>query len=90
LALHEAIKGLTGDLGITRKLREFSIVTSWEEIVGAQIGKVTKPQRVEKGVLFVAVKSAPWRAELSLRRREIVHKVNEKVGAKVLVDIQFR
>lgn len=77
-------------MGITRKLREYNIVTSWDDIVGAQIGRVAKPQRIERGVLFVGVSSAPWRAELSMRRREIIQKINDSIGKKIILDIRFR
>ena len=90
LPLREALDDFASSIGITRKLREYSIVTSWDDIVGAQIGRVAKPQRIEKGILFVAVASAPWRAELSMRRREIVQKINDSVGKRVILDIRFR
>lgn len=90
LALDAALGELTASLGITRKLREYSIITSWEKLVGEQIARVAKPQRVEHGVLLVAVESAPWRAELTMRRREILAKINAATGKKAIVDIRFR
>ena len=90
MALHDALNDFASSLGITRKLREYNIVTSWDDIVGTQIGRVAKPQRIERGVLFVAVASAPWRAELSMRRREIIQRINDSVGKKVILDIRFR
>jgi predicted nucleic acid-binding Zn ribbon protein len=51
---------------------------------------VTEPQRIEHGVLFVSVKTAPWRAELSLKRLEIMKKLNTAAGADVIRDIRFR
>lgn len=90
LALDAALGELTASLGITRKLREYSIITSWKELVGEQIARVAKPQRVENGVLLVTVESAPWRAELTMRRREIVAKINAATGKKAIVDIRFR
>lgn len=90
LALDAALSDLAGSLGITRKLREYSVITSWQALVGEQIARVAKPQRVEKGVLLVAVESAPWRAELTLRRREIIEKINTSIGKKAILDIKFR
>ncbi len=90
LAFNAALNDFTSSLGITKKLREYNVVTSWEELVGEQIAKVAKPQRVENGVLFVSVASAPWRAELTMRRREIVERINAVIGKKVVQDIRFR
>ncbi len=90
MAFNAALNDFTSSLGITKKLREYNVVTSWEELVGEQIAKVAKPQRVENGVLFVSVASAPWRAELTMRRREIVERINAVIGKKVVQDIRFR
>jgi predicted nucleic acid-binding Zn ribbon protein len=90
LAFNAALSDFTSSLGITKKLREYNVVTSWEALVGEQIAKVAKPQRVENGVLFVSVASAPWRAELTMRRREIVERINTAIGKKVVLDIRFR
>ena len=90
LALDTALGELAASLGITRKLREYTVLTSWEKLVGEQIARVAKPQRVENGILIVAVESAPWRAELTLRRREILEKINASTGRKAITDIRFR
>lgn len=86
----EALRRLTASLGITRKLGEYEVITSWEELVGEQIARVTKPERIERGILVVSVNSAPWRTELSMRRLEIIDHINNAVGRKVIKEIRFR
>lgn len=86
----EAIKDLVRRLGIETKIAEYDVVTGWGDVVGEQIARVTVPQRIEKGVLIVHVTNAPWRAELTLRRREILERVNERAGKRMLSDIRFR
>ena len=85
-----AITNFTSQLGITKKLRQYSVLAAWEEIVGEQIAKVTTPQRVENGVLYVSVANAPWRAELTMRKREIIQKIHSTVDSNVIKDIRFR
>ncbi len=85
-----AINNFTGQLGITKKLRQYSVLTLWEEIVGEQIAKVTTAQRVENGVLYVGVATAPWRAELTMRKREIMQKIQLAVDKNAIKDIRFR
>jgi predicted nucleic acid-binding Zn ribbon protein len=86
----EALRRLTASLGIARKLGEYEVITSWEELVGEQIARVTKPERIERGILVVSVDSAPWRTELSMRRLEIVEHINHAVGRRVIKEIRFR
>lgn len=77
-------------LGIDGALRKYRVITEWDDVVGEQIARVARPQRIENGVLFVSVSSAPWRAELTLKRTEIIQKLNEAAGSGVVKDIRFR
>ena len=85
-----ALRDLAAQLGIQRTLNQYDIITSWAEIVGEQIARVAVPQRVDNGTLFVTVATAPWRAELSMRRREIIKKLNDHAGGDVIREIRFR
>jgi predicted nucleic acid-binding Zn ribbon protein len=89
-ALGGALEELVTTIGIAAPLRRFSVLTSWEEIVGEQVAKVALPERIEDGVLIVRVATAPWRAELTMRRGEILEKIVESVGAGIVRDIRFR
>lgn len=83
-ALDEMIE--TFSLG---KVREYNAVTHWAEIVGEQIARVSEAVRIDRGVLVVRVTNGPWRNELSLRKAEILAKVNNTTGQTKLRDIRF-
>jgi predicted nucleic acid-binding Zn ribbon protein len=84
------LRALTEELGISGRLRDYEVFTSWSALVGEQIARVAEPVRLEKGVLVVHVAGAPWRNELTLRRREIIGRINEGLGNTVVTDIRFR
>jgi predicted nucleic acid-binding Zn ribbon protein len=88
--LRVALQELTESLGIRKTLRQYDVITSWEVIVGEAVARVATPVRLENGVLFVHVASAPWRAELSMRRIEILGKIQEHTGPRVVREIRFR
>jgi len=88
--MEAAIQDLAKHLGLERNLEDYQVITSWAEMVGEQIAKVTQAQRMENGVLFVGVSTAPWRAELSMKRMEIMQKINTAFGKKVVKEIRFR
>lgn len=85
-----ALQELIGGIGIGKTLRQYEVVTSWPVLVGEQIAKVSVAKRMENGVLFVEVENAPWRAELTMRRREIAGKINAALGKNVVREIRFR
>lgn len=88
--LDQALGELVQDLGLSKKLREYDVLTSWHRIVGEQIARVTTAQRVNKGILYVGVSSAPWRTELTMKRRALIERINEALGQPVIKDIRFR
>lgn len=90
VSVGQAMGDLIRELGIGKTLTEYGVITRWSEVVGERIAAVTQPERIEKGVLFVAVSSAAWRAELTLRRQEIIDRINAAAGGTVVRDVRFR
>lgn len=88
-AIGAALKGLFRQLGMTKKLQAYDVITGWEAIVGARIASVAVPKKVVNGVLFVEVKTGAWRTELSMRKHEILGSIHRHVGKKILQDIRF-
>jgi predicted nucleic acid-binding Zn ribbon protein len=85
-----ALADFVASLGIDGTLKRYALIAGWADVVGEQIARVTEPQRFENGVLFVHVKTAPWRTELSMQRGEIIRRLNSAAGADVVKDIRFR
>jgi predicted nucleic acid-binding Zn ribbon protein len=87
--LGEALGELIEKLGIKKKLQEYQAVERWEEIVGHQISHVTRATGITKGVLFVKVRTGTWRNELTMRKQEIIRKINLVLGEDIVTDIKF-
>ena len=75
-----ALEEFAAAIGIDGALRKYGVITAWDETVGEQIARVARPQRIENGVLYVSVASAPWRAELTLKRPEIISETQRGRG----------
>ena len=88
--IHSAITELVNGLGIQKKLQEYDAVVYWENVVGERIAQMTTATRILQGVLFVHVKNSTWRNELTLRKKEIIDKLNIVIGIDVVKDIKFQ
>ena len=88
-SLGAALQSLFRQLGITKRIQAYDVITRWEEIVGERIAGVAIPRKVVNGVLFVEVKTGSWRTELVMRKQEILDKVHRRTGRKILKDIRF-
>ena len=85
-----AIDELVNVLGIQKKLQEYDAVVYWESVVGERVAQMTTATRILQGVLFVHVKTSTWRNELTLRKKEIINKLNMTIGSNAVKDIKFQ
>ena len=88
-SLKKAIEGAIEKTGIDTALKQESAVFLWKEIVGKVVADVTEAISVEKGVLVIKTGSPTWRQELHLQKKEIIKKVNKKIGTKAIKEIRF-
>ena len=84
-AIEEAIEGV----GIKSALDQESAVTLWGAVVGRAVSSVTKAEGVDSGTLVVRVESSVWRQELHMQKKEMINKLNKKIGAEVIREIRF-
>ena len=86
-SLGDALRDLTRDLGLSKRLREYDAVGAWAVVVGRHIAGVSEATGIRNGVLVVRVSKAPWRQELLLRKKELIEKVNDHLGETIVRDI---
>jgi predicted nucleic acid-binding Zn ribbon protein len=87
------IKNLVWDVlrkkGYETPVKEQWVLQQWGKIVGEKIAENTHPARFENGCLFVESSNASWRNELTFLKQEIIKKINDFTGKKVVQDIIF-
>ena len=71
--------------------RSIKVRDNWEEIVGAQIAKVTSPLSFDKKILTVQVMHSVWLRELSFgpSKNMIIKKINDYCGEKVCSELRL-
>jgi predicted nucleic acid-binding Zn ribbon protein len=89
-SLASVIDALFHQLGLEKKLKQYDIVDIWPSVVGSQIAQVTSVDKIQNNVLVIKVSAAPWRTELTFRRKEILEKVREAMNSDSIKDIRFR
>ncbi len=77
-------------LGIKRKFGSEAAILHWKDIVGAKIASHAWPVLVERDLMFVAVNNSAWCHHLSTMKEDIITKINNFVGEKVINDIRFQ
>src|SRR3989338_653645 len=90
-------KAPIGDLvqGVIKRLKkgrlsEEEMASVWVKAVGRKGARHSHPASLRRGVLFVNVDRSSWLYELTLRKKEILEKMEGKMKRKPAKDIRFR
>lgn len=75
--------------GLEGPLLEHRVLASWPVVAGKLVETYTESTAIRNQTLYVKLRSAPLRANLQMRRSELVRLLNEAAGATVIYDIKF-
>ena len=84
----EILSGLGSGVGATLKL--CNMLSLWEQVVDARVGKHTKAVKIRNRVLSVSTSSPAWAQELAFIKGDIIEKFNNLAGDEVIRDIRFK
>ena len=87
--LNKVLKKAISEAGFKKAIDQEDAVSIWGEVVGKNISAVTKTVGVDKGTLIVKTESATWRQELYMQKKEIINKINKKIGSIAIKEIRF-
>jgi predicted nucleic acid-binding Zn ribbon protein len=87
--LGEVLEGMTRTLGWTSPLARGELLTSWPELVGADVAAHCEPAGIDDGVLTVQCDSTAWATQLRIMRAEIVTTILQRYPDAQVSSIRF-
>ena len=72
-----------------KKLADYQAVEVWPQAVGPDIASRTIAKGIKSGILLILVETKVWLTQLTILKKELIRKVNEKLGEEVVKDIRF-
>ena len=88
-SLKEVLQQLFDAYGWTEKMDGVRIINSWEQVVGGIFAKHTTNLYVKNKKLYVKLDSSVLRNDLYMERSQLVKKLNDAIGKKVIDEIIF-
>ncbi len=88
--LSDVLREYVNSMKFDRKLKEVDVVQSWETLLGKMISGYTRNIYLSNGVLYVQISSPVVKNELIMMRDEIIGKLNEMAGERIVEKIVFR
>lgn len=87
--LGDVLDGMTQALGWTSPLARGELLTSWPELVGADVAAHCEPAGIDEGVLTVQCDSTAWATQLRIMRAEILTTILRRYPDAQVSSIRF-
>jgi predicted nucleic acid-binding Zn ribbon protein len=84
------IDGVVKDLNMGSRLNITNIFNHWEDIVGVEISRKAKPEKIVRNTLYVSVASSTWANELGMMSNQLIDMINTFIGEEAVKSIKFR
>lgn len=90
IKLGDAISQLFKQENLDVKISQFSVKNNWKDIAGEPIAVNTTDIFFNKKIIFVTLKSAALKHEVSFRKEELLANINKFCGYKLVEQIVIR
>ena len=88
--LKDLVKGVIKDLTGGGRLTEEEVNTAWSSAVGKRAARHTRPVSLKKSRLVVNVDGSGWLYELTLKKRDILKRLEGRLKDQKVKEIRFR
>lgn len=75
--------------GLEMPLLQKRLIDAWGNVAGKVIDRYTEEKYIRNQVLFVKISRPALRSDLSMMRTDLVNRLNQEVGARIIIDIRF-
>lgn len=72
--------------GLDRGLEKYEFVLRWKEIVGEEIAKRSRPEKVRGRTLLVRVQDSAWAQELTFQKSVLLSRLKRNLGDSCRID----
>jgi hypothetical protein len=82
--IDSVIRDFLGETNIGKKLKEVSLIAGWEKIMGKMIASRTDKIYIKNDTLYLRLTSPVLKNELAMMRQDIIDRMNEAAGEKLV------
>lgn len=86
-SIGDALKGFIRKSNLKNGIRAVQIEEVWEQLMGKTIAKYTDKIEIINYTLFIRTSVGPLKNELMFQKQQIIDRVNEVFGEKVITNV---
>jgi hypothetical protein len=87
MSIGDAIRVFLKKSRLNRRIQALQIEQTWETLMGKTIAKYTDKIEIVNHTLFIKTNVGPLRQELMYQKQQIIERVNEALGEKVIKEV---
>lgn len=87
ISIQDAINQFLQKSKLKSGIQAVRIEEVWEELMGKTIAKYTDKIQIINGTLFISTQVAPLKNELLYQKEQIIARINEVMGEKVVKEV---
>ena len=90
LGINDIMQKTVSRLQLKSQFDEYNIRKHYKSIFGNDIAKISHPEKLIKGSLYIVVSSSAWLMQLSFMKDEFKKKINEYFNKRYINNITFK
>lgn len=87
--LDDIIQVVLREQGLETPLLQKRLIDNWQQVTGVVVARYTQEKFIKNQTLFVKITNTALRQDLLMMRSQLVKRLNESVGALVIVDVKL-
>lgn len=88
-SLDDILQVVLREQGLETPLQQKRLIDNWQQVTGVVVARYTQEKFIKNQTLFVKITNAALRQDLLMMRSQLVKRLNESVGALVIVDVKL-
>lgn len=89
LPLSEVLNRTLRQEGLETPMLQCRLIDSWESVVGKSVASCTSEKYIRNQVLHVKILNPALRSDLNMMRTDIVNRLNQMVGSRIIIDLRI-
>ncbi len=87
--LKEHLGKLLKEYQLENPFTEYEMKHHWDTYVPKQIAKVSTPEKIENGILYIRVSNGLWKKEINIRKKELLQMINKALFSEKIKEIRI-
>lgn len=86
--IESLVRQIIRNNGMETPLLQRRLINLWDEVAGNLVAGYTESKEIRNQTLWVKIQNPAVRADLQMRRTQLVAQLNNRVGATIINDIK--